>query len=121
MPYRTITNDNEEDVVFTIRKADIKKIADGKQNFNVRVCKTIFSDSILNRNISSSSRVNAHLTMREREVLKYLIQGKNNIVIASELKVSKHTIKAHVANILQKLEVNDRFEAAIKAIQEKIV
>lgn len=122
MSYNTKTYD-DEDIFFTIKKSDIKKIADGKQNFNVKVCKTAFATSILERRIynNTSEKFASPLTMRELEVLKYLIQGKNNNVIASELNVSKHTIKAHVANILQKLEVKDRFEAAIKAIQEKIV
>ena len=114
--------DDDDDIVLTIKKSDVKKITDGKQNFNVKVFRNAFGNNILNRMKSDSEKEeNIHLTIRELEVLKYLIQGKSNIIIANELKVSKHTIKAHVANILQKLEVNGRFEAAIKAIKEKIV
>ena len=61
------------------------------------------------------------LTSRELDVLKLLIKGKNNTEIAKELVVSKYTIKAHVANILQKLNVNDRVQAVVKAISEKII
>jgi len=61
------------------------------------------------------------LTERENEVLKLLVQGKSNTQIAQELIVSVHTAKAHVCSILQKLCVDDRVQAAVKAIKEGIV
>ena len=63
----------------------------------------------------------ARLTERENEVLKLLVQGKSNTQIAQELIVSVHTAKAHVCSILQKLFVDDRVQAAVKAIKEGIV
>jgi len=63
----------------------------------------------------------AKLTERENEVLKLLVQGKSNTEIAQELIVSVHTAKAHVCSILQKLCVDDRVQAAVKAIKEGIV
>lgn len=57
------------------------------------------------------------LTEREKEVLKYIVAGKSNPEIAKELIVSVHTAKAHVTNILQKMEVKDRVQAAVKAIR----
>lgn len=63
----------------------------------------------------------ARLTERENEVLKLLVQGKSNTQIAQELIVSVHTAKAHVCSILQKLCVDDRVQAAVKAIKEGIV
>lgn len=62
-----------------------------------------------------------HLTDRETEVLKLLVKGKSNTEIAQELIVSVHTAKAHVCSILQKLCVDDRVQAAVKAIKEGIV
>lgn len=62
-----------------------------------------------------------HLTEREQEVLKLLVKGKSNTEIASELIVSVHTAKAHVCSILQKLCVDDRVQAAVKAIKEGLV
>ena len=62
-----------------------------------------------------------HLTQREQEVLKLLVQGKSNTEIAKELIVSVHTAKAHVCSILQKLCVDDRVQAAVKAIKEGLV
>ena len=61
------------------------------------------------------------LTEREIEVLKLLVQGKSNTEIAKELIVSVHTAKAHVCSILQKLCVDDRVQAAVKAIKEKLI
>ena len=61
------------------------------------------------------------LTERENEVLKLLVQGKSNTQIAQELIVSVHTAKAHVCSILQKLCVDDRVQATVKAIKEGIV
>lgn len=63
----------------------------------------------------------AKLTERENEVLKLLVQGKSNTQIAQDLIVSVHTAKAHVCSILQKLCVDDRVQAAVKAIKEGIV
>ena len=61
------------------------------------------------------------LTEREGEVLKHLVMGKSNTEIAKELIVSVHTAKAHVCSILQKMCVNDRVQAAVKAVREGIV
>lgn len=63
----------------------------------------------------------SQLTERELEVLKHLVKGKSNTEIAKELIVSVHTAKAHVCSILQKLCVDDRVQAAVKAIKENII
>jgi DNA-binding NarL/FixJ family response regulator len=61
------------------------------------------------------------LTEREQEVLKLLVEGKSNTEIAKVLIISVHTAKAHVCNILQKLSVHDRVQAAVKAIRDGLV
>ena len=63
----------------------------------------------------------ANLTEREYEVLKLIVDGRSNADIANELKISEHTAKAHVCNIIQKLVVDDRTQAAVKAIKEGLV
>lgn len=75
--------------------------------------------SLLPSKSGSSSRV--PLTERECEVLKHLVMGKSNTEIAKELIVSVHTAKAHVCSILQKMCVNDRVQAAVKAVREGLV
>ena len=63
----------------------------------------------------------ANLTQREYEVLKLIVDGKSNNEIAQELTISEHTAKAHVCNIIQKLVVDDRTQAAVKALKEGLV
>ena len=72
-------------------------------------------------NSKSQSDNQVPLTEREYEVLKHLVSGKSNTEIAKELIVSVHTAKAHVCSILQKMCVNDRVQAAVKAVREGIV
>ena len=62
-----------------------------------------------------------NLTERELEVLSFLARGFSNAQIADVLVVSPFTIKAHVSNILAKLEVSTRAEAAAVAIQYHLV
>ncbi len=66
-------------------------------------------------------RYNTDLTEREREVLELIVDGKSNKEIASMLNVTTHTAKAHVGNIIQKLAVDDRTQAAVKAIKQGFV
>lgn len=66
-------------------------------------------------------RYNVHLTERELEVLQLVVEGLSNKEIAARLQVTAHTAKAHVSNIIQKLAVDDRTQAAVKAIQQGLV
>jgi DNA-binding NarL/FixJ family response regulator/predicted Ser/Thr protein kinase len=58
------------------------------------------------------------LTERELEVLRLIAQGLNNQQIAQELTISEKTVKTHVSNILGKLHVEDRTQAAIYALKK---
>ena len=60
----------------------------------------------------------AALTAREREVLALLARGRANKAIAFELGVSEKTVKTHVGNILAKLGLSDRTQAALYAVRE---
>jgi DNA-binding NarL/FixJ family response regulator len=64
---------------------------------------------------------NYDLTAREAQILKLMTEGYSNMEIAQHLVISVNTTKAHVASILQKLEVDDRLQAALKALKYKIV
>lgn len=61
------------------------------------------------------------LTEREMEVLNLVAQGKSNQQIADQLVVSVATVKAHISNILAKLQVSSRAEASAYAIKHKLV
>jgi len=61
------------------------------------------------------------LTFREIEVLEQVAKGLANKEIADTLKISEHTVKGHLKNILGKLLVADRTEAVAKAVQRGII
>lgn len=61
------------------------------------------------------------LTDRELEVLKLVATGLNNRDIAKELYISENTVKNHVRNILEKLQLHSRMEAVVYAVREKIL
>jgi two-component system, NarL family, response regulator LiaR len=61
------------------------------------------------------------LTEREMEVLRLIAKGRANKEIALELGVAEKTAKTHVSNILQKLNLADRTQAALYAVREKLV
>lgn len=60
------------------------------------------------------------LTRREKEVLGALAQGLSNKEIAAELVISEHTVKKHIGQILEKLELKDRTQAALYAVSRKM-
>ncbi len=61
------------------------------------------------------------MTNREIQVLKYLAEGLNNYQISKLMNVSVHTIKAHIHNIFEKLAVQGRTEAVVKAIKDNLI
>jgi NarL family two-component system response regulator LiaR len=61
------------------------------------------------------------LTERELEVLRLISLGKSNKEISEDLVLSEKTVKTHVSNILQKLHLSDRTQAAVYALRERIV
>lgn len=61
------------------------------------------------------------LTPRELEVLTQIARGRSNHEISQELVISEPTVRTHVANILAKLHLTDRTQAAIYALQQNLV
>jgi DNA-binding NarL/FixJ family response regulator len=59
----------------------------------------------------------SELTSRELEVLRLIAQGLRNRAIAERLVISEKTVQNHVSNIFAKLQVNDRSEAIVRALQ----
>jgi DNA-binding NarL/FixJ family response regulator len=69
----------------------------------------------------SSRTPNSDLSAREREVLKLIVKGKNNKEIAKDLGITEATVKCHVGVILSRLNVSDRTQAAVAALQRGLV
>jgi DNA-binding NarL/FixJ family response regulator len=90
---------------------------------------SLFAPSVTRRLIDEFSRraptapppALAELTARELEVLRLLAQGLSNAEIAAHLVVSEHTVKTHVARILQKLDLRDRTQAVVLAYESGVV
>lgn len=62
-----------------------------------------------------------NLTEREMDVLKLLVEGKNNTEIGADLYLSPNTVKTHVRGIMNKLAVDDRVQAAVVALRAGLV
>ncbi|MEX2235980.1 MAG: response regulator transcription factor [Dehalococcoidia bacterium] len=69
----------------------------------------------------ANRRAHDQLTEREMDVLRCIARGRSNKEIAADLVISEKTVKTHVSSILQKLHVSDRTQAALYAVQKRIV
>jgi DNA-binding NarL/FixJ family response regulator len=70
---------------------------------------------------SGAATIRAELSDREIEVLKLIANGKDNAEIARELVISPKTVKNHISNILMKLQIENRIQAAVYAVRSGIV
>jgi DNA-binding NarL/FixJ family response regulator len=69
----------------------------------------------------AAETVRAELSQRELEVLKLIASGRDNAMIAAELHISPKTVKNHISNILMKLQIENRIQAAVYAVRSGIV
>ena len=100
----------------------VQSVLDGAAWFDPSISHIVLEAATKSQNISASKPERDYgLTSRETQILKLITEGYSNIEIAKELFVSINTTKAHVASILQKLEVDDRLQAALKALKERLV
>lgn len=106
----------------------IKDVLNGSMYFDSSVSKYVMQQTTREKsennektlgNISVKDCYN--LTQQEKRVLILLSSGYNNSQIATKLGISINTTKVHVCSILQKMEVTDRTQAAIKAIRENLI
>ncbi|MDX1414262.1 MAG: response regulator transcription factor [Candidatus Promineifilaceae bacterium] len=68
----------------------------------------------------SSAQYDPSLTPRELDILRLLAKGATNREIANELVISEGTVKNHISNILQRLDIRDRTQAAVYAVRNGI-
>lgn len=100
----------------------VQSVLDGAAWFDPSISQIVLKAATTHQSYeATANKTDYNLTTREAQILKLITEGYSNTDIANELLVSINTTKAHVASILQKLEVDDRLQAALKAIKNKIV
>ena len=99
----------------------IRVILEGSMYFDSSVSKYVMQTTTKAQNNEPSVKDCYNLTGQEKRVLILLASGNNNQQIAKKLKISINTTKVHVCSILQKMNVEDRTQAAIKAIRENLI
>jgi DNA-binding NarL/FixJ family response regulator len=104
---------SREDLIATIRSA-----ATGESHSRAGVLKNIANTLKMRQALDDDD---VPLTQRETQVLRHLALGLSNREIARSLEISVETVKEHVQNVLRKLAVNDRTQAAIWAVRKGLV
>jgi DNA-binding NarL/FixJ family response regulator len=69
----------------------------------------------------AADSIRAELSERELDVLKLIAAGNDNAMIAAQLHISPKTVKNHISNILMKLQIENRIQAAVYAVRSGIV
>ncbi len=97
----------------------IRKAAEGDNVFSPEMTARLVQSLIQPNTPPAASALDA-LTPRELEILGYLAAGHSNKIIARKLNLAESTIKVHVQNILRKLELSSRVQAAVYAVQHNV-
>lgn len=106
-----------EDLIRAVRKAAV-----GESMLSPRIAKALVTVVTRARAAKKpGDQSHEDLTDREMEVLHCIAEGLSNINIATRLNISEKTVKSHVSNLLSKLYLTDRTQAAVYAWREGIV
>lgn len=97
----------------------IKKIIAGENQLHPKATSHLLAN--LSNKESNEENLIEQLTKRELDVLKEIARGKSNKEIASSLFITEKTVKTHVSNLLSKLELADRTQAALYAVKNQLV
>jgi DNA-binding NarL/FixJ family response regulator len=101
----------------------IREVAGGKSLISPSMASKLLNEfaSMIKKNDERQQVPAPRLTDRELEVLKLVAKGLNNRDIAKELFISENTVKNHIRNILEKLQLHSRMEAVVYAVREKLL
>ncbi len=94
--------------------ASIVAVYQGNTNFHPKVTPALLVRSAVKKEKENPFSM---LTKREQEVLREIAKGRSNKEIAAALHITEQTVKTHVSNVLAKLEVDDRTQAALYAVK----
>jgi DNA-binding NarL/FixJ family response regulator len=106
-----------EDLIAGIRAAAVGESLISPQ-IAAKVLQRLRAES---KDAEAAETIRAELSDRELEVLKLIANGKDNAQIARELFISPKTVKNHISNILMKLQIENRIQAAVYAVRSGIV
>ena len=99
----------------------IKAAAVGESLISPHIAAKVLQRVRATTTAAASERNGSELSQREIQVLKLIANGKDNAQIASELHISPKTVKNHISNILMKLQIENRIQAAVYAVRSGIV
>ncbi len=101
----------------------INTVLGGAVWLDSRIAKRVLQYAIVSAALSPPAAVEPiiKLTERETEVLRFMCDGMTNAEIAERLNLTTETVKTHVSKIMHKLAVNDRTQAAVKAVRSHLI
>jgi DNA-binding NarL/FixJ family response regulator len=101
----------------------IRAVAGGQSLISPAMASKLLTEfaSLIKRDGDRQQVPAPRLTDRELEVLRLVARGLNNRDIAKQLYISENTVKNHVRNILEKLQLHSRMEAVVYAVREKLL
>ena len=102
--------------------AGIKAASEGESLISPQIAAKVLQRlRAQSKDTAAAETIRAELSDRELEVLKLIANGKDNAQIARELFISPKTVKNHISNILMKLQIENRIQAAVYAVRSGIV
>ncbi len=99
----------------------VRLVADGQSLISPAMAVKLLDEFKQLANSSAATVTVPRLTDRELEVLRLVARGSSNREIARDLFISENTVKNHVRNILEKLQLHSRMEAVMYAVREKLL
>lgn len=110
-----------KDVDPEILVAVVKSTYDGASWLDPRIARIVLDKFVDRFGKFLKNENTSNLTEREVDVLNLIAKGCSNQNISDSLCISLNTVKTHIKNIFQKLEVEDRTQAAMKAVKEELI
>jgi DNA-binding NarL/FixJ family response regulator len=98
----------------------VRVVADGQSLITPSMATKLIDEFKQMARADKEAGAGLRLTERELEVLRLVSRGMNNREISHQLFISENTVKNHVRNILEKLQLHSRMEAAMYAVREKL-
>ena len=103
-----------------VLQSKLRSVMRGQMVLDQNLAEKLASSICQDQNTPPKKEEDVSLTNREREILELIAAGNSNKLIARNLDISDGTVKVHVKNLLRKLKVHSRLEAAVWALSHNI-